>query len=184
MGPLIIWCASLITWNNWVIRSEMTNQLKGHSTKKWNLRHTSGLIHWFCRYFSFFHTTPLGLPAAFPALPEMSGVRIRTIWMDRRMRTQEIFAGCATTDRRMRNYRSPDAQLQIAGCATTDHRMRTVRAGNAAASPTEVVRKKEKYRQYLWIKPDLWRKFHILVECPFKFKTEFCFCYLFQIVNF
>ena len=57
-------------------------------------------------------------------------------------------AGCATTDRRMRNYRSPDAQLQITGCARS-------RAGNAAASPTEVVRKKEKYRQYLEIKPDI-----------------------------
>ena len=32
---------------------------------------------------------------------------------------------------RMRNYRSPDAQLQIAGCATTDHRMRNYRSPDA-----------------------------------------------------
>ena len=44
-------------------------------------------------------------------------------------------AGCATTDHRMRNYRSPDAQLQITGCATTDHRMRTLPSRKRCRKP-------------------------------------------------
>ena len=40
---------------------------------------------------------------------------------------------------RMRNYRSPDAQLQIAGCATTDHRMRNYRSPDAHAPEPETL---------------------------------------------
>ena len=50
--------------------------------------------------------------------------------------------GCASTDRRMRQYRSPDAPVQITGCASTDRRMRNFRAGNAAGSARGVVEKK------------------------------------------
>ena len=42
---------------------------------------------------------------------------------------------------RMRNYRSPDAQLQIAGCATTDHRMRNYRSPDAHSSGRKRCRK-------------------------------------------
>ena len=41
----------------------------------------------------------------------------------------------------MHQYRSPDALVQIAGCASTDRRMRNFRAGNAAGSATVVVEK-------------------------------------------
>ena len=49
-----------------------------------------------------------------------------------------------STDRRMRQYRSPDALVQIAGCASTDHRMCNFQPGNAAGSAREVVEKKGK----------------------------------------
>ena len=68
---------------------------------------------------------------------------------------------------RIRQYRSPDALVQIARCASTDRRMRNFRAGNAAGSDREVVEKNEKYRQYQRIKIDWWRKFHFLLNPPF-----------------
>ena len=83
----------------------------------------SGLIPRYWRYFSFFRTTSVGLAAAFPARE-----RAYPDDMDGSPRGPYAHTGNIC---RMRNYRSPDAQLQIAGCATTDHRMRNYRSPDA-----------------------------------------------------
>ena len=96
---------------------------------------TSLIRHHRCRrYLSLIHAT---LRQCFRSWPEISGVHNRTILMDhlaypdvhtgniRRMRNYRLpdaqlqIAGCAM----MRNYRSLDAQLQIARCVTIDRRM-------------------------------------------------------------
>ena len=74
--------------------------------------------------------------------------------------------------------RSVLAPVQIARCASTDRRMRNFRAGNAAESATVFVEKNEKYRNYQWIKPDWWRKFHFLLNPPFNKKS-----YIFTLNN-
>ena len=47
----------------------------------------------------------------------------------------------ASTDRRMRQYRSPDALVQIAGYASTDHWMRQYRSPDAQCSGQKCFRK-------------------------------------------
>ena len=91
----------------------------------------SGLIPRYCRYFSFFRTTSVGLAAAFPARE-----RAYPDDMDGSPRLPYAHTGNIC---RMRNYRSPDAQLQIAGCATTDHRMRNYRSPDAHAPGPETL---------------------------------------------
>ena len=72
----------------------------------------------------------------------------------------------------MLQYRSPDALVHIGGCASTDHRMCQYRSPDAQFLGRKCCRKRvdknEKYRQHQWIKLDQWQKFHFLLNPPFK----------------
>ena len=66
---------------------------------------------------------------------------------DRKPEAAVQYTGCtiqftrsSKTIHRMRNYRSPDAQLQITGCATTDRRMRNYRSPDAQLQITGCAR--------------------------------------------
>ena len=77
----------------------------------------------------FFSTTTLALPAATPVTAGKLQCAHPVSMKDR-----PVYL--TSTDRRMCQYRSPDAPVQITGCASTDRRMRQYRSPDAPVQIT------------------------------------------------